>query len=286
MRKKQVIAENIDLKCQINQLKSELETLNKQLQELSAEREKYKNLYEDCEAKLNAQLAEVSSLSEKIKELESELTTSQQLISEMENQKQVVDSSIVDNSAEMEAARKELEQNEQLIQQLGAEKEILSVNIERLEAQIQKEKRLNLALKAEIEDLKKAQQPLVSDTITQNAVDKSATVLKTPEYIEYPSPNIKQPAQVSDQAMQAGAKIIGNVVVQAALLSSRIASSKDPNARELLTLALGKTEMFKADILQQVHSDISLEQKIENMNLLADETLEYFKSLEGQLEAK
>lgn len=282
MRKKRILAENVDLKCQINQLKSELTTLEKQLEDLAAERDKYKDLLEQSETKLNEQLSEANAFTEKIKALELELKSSKDYIAELEDQKQHFVKLADEQRAELQAARKKLEQNKLLIQQLGAEKEMMSVNIERLIARLQEEKKLNTSLKTEIEQLRKAHQPQ-NDIETKKASDENPKNLEFLNNFELLLPNRKHPAESSDPAMQAGAQIIGEIVVQAALISSRIASSRDPNAKELLTLALGRTEVFKSDILQQVHSDLSYEQKLENMNRLADETLEYFKSLEGQL---
>ena len=59
----------------------------------------------------------------------------------------------------------------------------------------------------------------------------------------------------------------------------------DGNAdnRELVNLLLGKTEVAKAEILSVVSQNIGLEEKKIKIDSIADEALDYFKSILAQL---
>ena len=79
-----------------------------------------------------------------------------------------------------------------------------------------------------------------------------------------------------------GAKIIGQIVVDATTKCNSLTLDGDTGNRELVNLILGRTEVAKAEILKIVSSDISLEDKKNKIDLEKNETVDYFGSVMAQ----
>ncbi len=75
---------------------------------------------------------------------------------------------------------------------------------------------------------------------------------------------------------------IGDVVVSCAELCNEFAKTGGGEARELINLALGRTEVFKADCLTIATSDTSYSVKKECIDRLKFDTEDYFKTLSEQ----
>ncbi len=77
-------------------------------------------------------------------------------------------------------------------------------------------------------------------------------------------------------------RIIGEIVVESATYSDKLASGGNENNRELMNLILGKTEVCKSEILSVVSSDISLEAKMQRVDDIAAAAKDYFESVMAQ----
>ncbi len=101
---------------------------------------------------------------------------------------------------------------------------------------------------------------------------------------------VEQPIEVSDvfdesdsPALCSASAVIGKVVMECAEACNYFTKEGGPNAKDLVNLALGRTEVFKSEILQLVteHNDFS-EMSVEvNDKVAAIE--EYFELLKKQL---
>lgn len=80
-----------------------------------------------------------------------------------------------------------------------------------------------------------------------------------------------------------GASFIGKTVMEATKLCNQLTSENSENSKELVNLALGRTEVLKAEILKIVSLDISLEDKQALMQKEQDSAYDYFDSLKAQI---
>ena len=98
---------------------------------------------------------------------------------------------------------------------------------------------------------------------------------------EEPKAEVSEP-KLSD-SMGAGAKIIGKIVLSSAEYCNALSGAAAPqNAKELLNLILGRTEVAKAEILRISALDISYEEKVAAMEQELTEAEDYFKSVMAQ----
>lgn len=98
---------------------------------------------------------------------------------------------------------------------------------------------------------------------------------------EEPKAEVSEP-KLSD-GMSAGAKIIGKIVLSSAEYCNALSGAAAPqNAKELLNLILGRTEVAKAEILKISALDIPREEKLAAMEQELAEAEDYFKSVMAQ----
>ncbi|MBQ0111046.1 MAG: hypothetical protein KBS41_03875 [Oscillospiraceae bacterium] len=90
-------------------------------------------------------------------------------------------------------------------------------------------------------------------------------------------------SQLLDNRNQLAADTIAAVTVEAAALNSFLQNSNDENAGELLTLAMGKTEMFKSQVFAAIKGGADGAALVAELNTLKAQTLEYFEKLKLQL---
>ncbi len=106
------------------------------------------------------------------------------------------------------------------------------------------------------------------------------------ENIPLPPPKVSPIVPLEEQdkdAFDYASSVISQAVVEAAKLKTKLISYGGEMANELITLALGKTEILKSDILSTVMSDMVFEAKKQRIDLLYKETEEYFSGLLGQI---
>ena len=104
----------------------------------------------------------------------------------------------------------------------------------------------------------------------------------TPE----PPPKIQKIVSAEEKdkdAFDYASSVISKAVIDAASLKNKLSSYENDMTTELITLALGRTEMLKSDILQTVISDMVFEAKKQRIDSIYTETKDYFEGLLGQL---
>ena len=98
---------------------------------------------------------------------------------------------------------------------------------------------------------------------------------------EEPKAEVSEP-ELSD-GMSAGAKIIGKIVLSSAEYCNALSGAAAPqNAKELLNLILGRTEVAKAEILRISALDIPYDEKLKAMEQELTAAEDYFKSVMAQ----
>ena len=108
---------------------------------------------------------------------------------------------------------------------------------------------------------------VVNEPVVELSEDATVTVV---EEIEL-SPEIEY-----------GSKIIGEIVLAATGYSNALSKQGKANLKELLNLILGRSEVAKAEILNIVSSETTLDNKIKMIDTERDEAIEYFKSIMEQ----
>lgn len=87
-----------------------------------------------------------------------------------------------------------------------------------------------------------------------------------------------------NREMQYASEAIGEIVIKCATVSNEFAKHGGPTCRELINLALGRTEVFKADCLTIASSNTSYSVKKECIDRIKADTEDYFESLKAQLD--
>ncbi len=116
-------------------------------------------------------------------------------------------------------------------------------------------------------------------------VDKTADepVDTAPCSDEYEESDLHAAAAGSVKEIDAGSRVIGEVVVRCALLCNEFTERGGGNAKDLVNLALGRTEVFKSEVLSAVTDggdNISLQEKLDQ---LKNSVFEYFELLRSQI---
>ncbi len=185
----------------------------------------------------------------------------------------------IPDTEELDCVKKE---NVVLLNQLEILKQSNDKTLAELEEQINILSAENNTLKGELYESKKYVDDLLQKLNSNNDAEhseESSIPLPPPPVVHKPiSADQKDP-----EAFDYASTIISKAVLRTASLKNTISSSSDENYAELVTLAVGKTEILKSDILQVVMSQLSIEEKKNKMDTILNETCEYFDSLEGQV---
>ena len=78
-------------------------------------------------------------------------------------------------------------------------------------------------------------------------------------------------------------EVIGKLVLESVNGSNTLTAGGNAANRELVNLLLGKTEVAKAEILEIVSLQGDFDEKKAKIDAIKDETLDYFKSVLGQI---
>ena len=155
-----------------------------------------------------------------------------------------------------------IKQNKQLFDKLH----VSELSNKRLKDELANLRKIVARLEKEVEQLKNDDFEILSDTTLNEEV-----------FEETSEENVKETVLGAD--IEIGSKIIGEIVIQAALTSNKIKEKSHPNIKELVNLILGRTEVAKGEVLNIVSSDASIEIKAQMMNDVKTETFEYFESI-------
>lgn len=82
--------------------------------------------------------------------------------------------------------------------------------------------------------------------------------------------------------MQYAASAIGKVVIEVSKICDKLRNSDDPNKKELINLALGRSEVFKSQVLYIVQSEANSELKQKMIEKEKTEAFDYFDSIVAQ----
>ncbi len=138
-------------------------------------------------------------------------------------------------------------------------------NIADLSSELEDVKYENKLLRARIEEL------------------KEEMILKEQEVEEIKTQTVKKPLQISPEK-EMGAKSIGRIIVSAAKYCNQLSGlAENKDIKELVNLILGRTEVAKAEILNIITTDSSVEDmetKIKQEEIKAED---YFISVLGQI---
>ncbi len=120
------------------------------------------------------------------------------------------------------------------------------------------------------------------DEITEEAEDLPQ---ETPtEKTESHGEDVSIPAiNLDDKAIEYGADAIGMIVKESVKYANIISASSSDDKKELLNLIMGKAEIAKTDIFSIAEGDAESDTKQELITAVLDETIDYFKSVAGQI---
>ena len=165
------------------------------------------------------------------------------------------------------------ELQERLHTEKNATKELKKENSKLIDENNDLNAQLN-ELRGRIAELEKAK---TEEVLNTEEVTPCVTEVKPAE----PETQVAEP-KLSD-SMSAGAKIIGKIVLSSAEYCNALSGATAPqNAKELLNLILGRTEVAKAEILRISALDIPHEEKLAAMEQELAEAEDYFKSVMAQ----
>ena len=139
------------------------------------------------------------------------------------------------------------------------------------------------ALKAELEALKEEKNaqaenaPEAAEQHTGNIPSESP--LSPLQNLEQ---KVANQVRLSDETEYA-ASVIGKIVVSATRHCNYLTATGNPNAKELVNLILGKTEVLKAEILNIVYSPADFITKKALIDNQLDTAKDYFTSVKAQI---
>ncbi len=202
----------------------------------------------------------------------------------------------------IEEMNKVIEKNNSLYskcQELQALLDEKNIQVAELTASIAEVNAVNDLLKAELQ-LKSAaldEMSTVTATVTYKTVDTADTVADSvaedreavlPETQQKDTLPILEPvmastALIAEEKINAASKAIGRVVLQCAELCNSFASIGNVNSKDLINLALGRTEVFKSEVLQLATEGNSAEDIAAELEDKEKSVLEYFELLKSQI---
>lgn len=114
----------------------------------------------------------------------------------------------------------------------------------------------------------------------KNEIERLNARLNATEPLKALEAKVTRQAAVPPE-IEYGASAIGKIVVEAAKYCSRLAA-RGEQAKELINLVLGRTEVAKAEILKIVSSTDGLEEKKKKADACAYDAFDYFESIMAQ----
>ena len=148
-------------------------------------------------------------------------------------------------------------------------------SLESVKASAEELRKENMMLRKSLSELEKE----IEFLKTQNSVPETVDI---PPVTPTPENEFTSKTEISNETEYA-ARIIGKIVISAAKYCSKLGSMQDkPDAKELINLILGRTEVAKAEILKIVSSQNSIEVKNELMNKELSNAEDYFQSVFAQ----
>lgn len=146
--------------------------------------------------------------------------------------------------------------------------------------------RANLTCRRLTEENKELKEKILF--LTEQLAKKEKNNIAPPIKVEEAVEDIEEVKETADVPIELpteieyGSKSIGEIVLSATYHSNMLATLGKTNLKELLNLILGRSEVAKAEILNIVSSEATLENKIQMIDAERDEAIEYFKNIMEQ----
>ena len=125
-----------------------------------------------------------------------------------------------------------------------------------------------------------------ADTVAYDVVDdREVTTYTSQQQDALPiiEPVMASTALIAEEKIKAASKAIGRVVLQCAELCNSFAAIGNVNSKDLINLALGRTEVFKSEVLQLATEGNSSEGIASELEDKENAVLEYFELLKSQI---
>lgn len=280
MNKKQLTMQNSSLFAELERKAKELEILNIRLEEAEKKAEAFAAENKILKESLKKADNENQRLFEKNKELESALAVANEkaaasvAMSESENDSTFEVLGAENNQENPEAIGIDLEIQQKIdeVTEMVNNAESVDENEPVLEETVEENSSEPNDEQAVLEST--IQNPDISDTCFAETVTETVT---PPTAVETKTFDTTLPAE--DLLRDYGAKIIGKVTRVTAEVISKIGAVNDNAAESLKTLALGKNESFKFQIIELAKRKDDPEKAMAEMDLLADEAIVYLRSI-------
>ena len=270
MNKKQLTMQNSSLFAELERKAKEIEILNIRLEEYEQKLKTLDNENEAVKQSLEKADNEIRKLSEKNKELESSLAdavaksttnTATAVICEKEDNVDFpADDSNKESSEFTAKIQSEATYNTEYAEG-EAYKEVYKENIEATNMREDKHDFPAFTSCSTEADLKEASNKAVTSATSFDTKIPEATL------------------PTSDLLCDYGAKTIGKVTRVTAEVISKVNNINDDVSKSLKTLALGKNESFKFQIIELAKQKTNPEKTMREMDLLADEAIVYLRSI-------
>ncbi len=151
------------------------------------------------------------------------------------------------------------------------------------------------SLKLQLEELKAENEILRSEyfspkptTVDENIEEDTVIIKNDVEEIETEdvysqsvntTEKVEYKSLLNESVLKISSSAIGRVVLKCAELCNTFASENNINSKDLINLALGRTEVFKSEVLQLASQEMSEELLLAELKLKETEILEYFELL-------
>ena len=179
----------------------------------------------------------------------------------------------------LEASQKRIKELNEINEQLSAEVEALRANNAKLCQDIEERRSREAVIEPPVAPVLEQEE---SAEVAEPAAEETAAVEPpaSPVVCETSAP--KKEVKISE-IEKFGSAVIGNVVVEATRIIGTLAGKTSPNAKDTLTLVLGRTEVLKSEVLAVI-CDESLDDEAKKQKITAcrDQAMEYLASVEAQ----
>ena len=282
MNKKQLTMQNSSLFAELERKAKELEILNIRLEESEQKAKNFADEIEALKESLEKAEAENAALIKKNNELETELAESKAKSSIPADFTEFFTPPVKEEivNSDNEAATENILESANFTIDEIAPTEETQINIE-TEVLNNGELPTN-AIPEEntvCEPTPSNQQPLDSQTLEEPKEDiDDSTITFSPTFIKDVSPKTDATPSI-DLLRDYAARIIGKVTRVTAEVLSKVNAVNDDVGESLKTLALGKNESFKFQIMELAKSKADPEKTMAEMDLLADEAIVYLRSI-------
>lgn len=278
MNKKQLTLQNASLFAELERKAKEIEILNIRLEEAEEKSKKIAEQIDSLTQELEKAKAENEILAEQNKELEKAVADAKSKAATSFENAEAIDPKPETESAQ--ANENKVAETEVAPIDLEIQQKINEVTEMTKDSETPPAENIENSDEAEVIDTPKTESTFTSTN--QDTSTKDFSVETAPEISVSPTPlkeNIPTNSATEDLLRDYGARIIGKVTRVTAEVLSRVSDLKTDASESLKTLALGKNESFKFQIMELAKRKTDPEKTMAEMDLLADEAIVYLRSI-------